>query len=93
MQTGLVVSGQIGPEKVQLTVLDRVNTTHEVLRHIAAYQTNRILEVSRRRKALGLMPGQYLVLGSDPKRKTVTLENAHGKTLSFDAARLTQHPQ
>jgi conjugative relaxase-like TrwC/TraI family protein len=88
VQTGLVASGQIGPEKVQLTVLDRVNTTHEELRHIAAYKTGRILEVSRRQKALGLMPGQYRVVGSDPKRRRVTLKNARGKAFSFDPARL-----
>ena len=88
VQTGLLASGQIGPEKVQLTVLDRVNTTHEELRHLAAYQSGRILEVSRRQKALGLMPGQYRILGIDPKRKRVSLENARGKTFSFDPARL-----
>ena len=89
VQTGLLASGQVGPEKAQLTVLDRVNTTHEELRHLGPYQRGRILEVSRRQKALGLVPGQYRVLGSDPKRKKVTLQNARGKTFSFDPARLS----
>ncbi|UAB78991.1 conjugative relaxase [Erythrobacter sp. SCSIO 43205] len=88
VQTGLLESGQIGPENAQLTVLDRVNATHEELRHLSAYQKGRIVEVSRRQKALGLMPGHYRVLGSDPKHKKVTLQNARGKTFSFDPARL-----
>jgi len=88
VQTGLLASGQIGPEKAQLAVLERVNTTYEELRHVAAYQTDRILEVSKRQKALGLMPGQYRILGSDPKRKRVTLENARGKKFSFDPSRI-----
>tara|TARA_Y100000815_G_C13279861_1_gene476465 strand:+ start:200 stop:1237 length:1038 start_codon:yes stop_codon:yes gene_type:complete len=88
VQTGLLASGQIGPEKAQLAVLERVNTTYEELRHVAAYQTGRILEVSKRQKTLGLMPGQYRTLGSDPKRKRVTLENARGKKFSFDPSRI-----
>ncbi|MEO0688713.1 MAG: MobF family relaxase [Pseudomonadota bacterium] len=88
VQTGLHASGQIGPEKVQLMVFDRVNTTQEEMRHLRPYQEGRILEVSRRQKALGLAPGQYRVAGGDPKRTTVTLENARGKTFSFDPARL-----
>jgi hypothetical protein len=88
VQTGLLASGQIGPEKAQLAVLERVNTTYEELRHVAAYQTGRILEVSKRQKALGLMPGQYRILGRDPKRKRVTLENSRGRKFSFDPSRI-----
>jgi len=88
VQTGLLASGQIGPEKAQLAVLERVNTTYEELRHVAAYQTGRILEVSKRQKALGLMPGQYRILGRDPKRKRVALENSRGKKFSFDPSRI-----
>lgn len=88
VQTGLLASGQIGPEKAELAVLERVNTTYEELRHVAAYQTGRILEVSKRQKTLGLMPGQYRILGSDPKRKRVTLENARRKKFSFDPSRI-----
>ena len=71
-----------------MRVLDRVNTTREELRHLSAYREGRVLEVSRREKTLGLMPGEYRILGQDRKGQRVEVENRRAKRFNFDPSRI-----
>ena len=88
VQQGLVANGEIGPGRIRLEVLDRVNTTREELRHLSAYQRGRVLEVAKKELALGLAPGDYRVRGPDRLGKFVEVENARGKRFRFDPARI-----
>lgn len=88
VQQGLAANGEVGPGKIELLVLDRVNTTREELRHLSAYREGRVLEVSRREKTLGLVPGEYRILGQDRKGQRVEVENRRGKRFSFDPSRI-----
>lgn len=88
VQTGLLANREIGPGKIALRVLDRVNTTREELRYRASYQAGRVLEVSRREKTIGLMPGEYRILDGRSGSKNVTVVNKRGRRFSFDPSRL-----
>ena len=88
VQTGRLANREIGPAKLSLRVFDRVNTTREELRYLASYQAGRILEVSRRVKMLGLMPGEYRILNGRRSSNKVTVVNKRGKRFSFDPSRL-----
>ena len=88
VQQGLAANGEVGPGKIELLVLDRVNTTREELRHLSAYREGRVLEVSRREKTLGLTPGEYRILGQDRKGQRIEAENRRGKRFSFDPSRI-----
>lgn len=88
VQQGLLARREIGPGKIELSVLDRVNTTREELRHLPAYQAGRVLEVSKRQQALGLAAGEYRVLGPDRKGRLVEVEDKRGRRHRFDPARI-----
>jgi conjugative relaxase-like TrwC/TraI family protein len=88
VQAGLLANGEIGPGKLQLEVLDRVNATREELRHMSAYRTGRVLEVLRTEKALNLRPGLYRIRGWDPKGRQVLLEDKEGKQARLDPSRI-----
>ena len=88
VQQGLLANREIGPGKMKLDVLDRVNTTREELRHLPAYRAGRVLEVSRKQQALGLFVGEYRVIGQDRKGKLVEVEDKRGKRFRFDPARI-----
>ena len=88
VQTGLLANREIGPGKMALRVLDRVNTTREELRYRASYLEGRVLEVLRREKSLGLMPGEYRILDGRSDTKNVTVVNKRGRRISFDPSRL-----
>jgi conjugative relaxase-like TrwC/TraI family protein len=88
VQQGLLANREIGPSKIKLDVLDRVNTTREEMRHLPAYRAGRVLEVSRKQQALGLSVGEYRVLGQDRKGRLVEIEDKRGKRFRFDPARV-----
>ena len=88
VQQGLLANREIGPGKMKLDVLDRVNPTWEELRHLPAYRAGRVLEVSRKQQALGLSVGEYRVLGQDRNGRLVEVEDKRGKRFRFDPARI-----
>ena len=88
VQQGLLANREIGPGKMELEVLDRLNTTREELRHLPAYRAGRVLEVSRKQQALGLPVGEYRVIGQDRKGKRVEVEDKRGRRFRFDPARI-----
>ena len=88
VQQGLLANREIGPGKMELDALDRVNATREELRHLPAYRAGRVLEVSRKQQALGLFVGEYRVIGQDRKGKLVEVEDKRGKRFRFDPARI-----
>ena len=88
VQQGLLANREIGPGRMKLDVLDRVNTTREELRHLPVYRAGRVLEVSRKQQALGLSVGEYRILGQDRKGKLVEVEDKRGKRFRFDPARI-----
>lgn len=88
VQQGLLANREIGPGKMKLDVLGRVNTTREELRHLPAYRAGRVLEVSRKHQSLGLSVGDYRVLGLDRKGRLVEVEGKRGKRFRFDPARI-----
>ena len=88
VQTGLLANGEFDPGKMQLEVLDRVNTTREELRHMAAYRAGRVLEVLRSEKTLRLKPGLYRIQGWDRNGRQVELEGKGGKRFRFDPSKI-----
>lgn len=88
VQTGLKANGEIGEPSLRLQVLARINTTQEELRHTATYQPGLVVEVERDKRAQGLRKGMYRVIGSDPRRERVELENERGKRFEFRPDRL-----
>ncbi|MDG6079922.1 conjugative relaxase [Erythrobacter litoralis] len=88
VQTGLAANGEIGPEKVKLDVLDRVNLTREELRYIAAYRPGMVLEVARAERALGLGRGEYSVRKVDDRKELVELQDARGKLHRLKPSRI-----
>lgn len=78
VQTGLAANGKIGPEKLQLEVLDRANLTREELRYLAAYRPGMVLEVAKLERALGLKRGEYAVRKVDDRKDIVELKDKRG---------------
>jgi conjugative relaxase-like TrwC/TraI family protein len=88
VQTGLAANGEIGPEKLQLEVLDRVNLTREELRYLAAYKLGMVLEVAILERALGLKRGEYAVRKVDDRKDTVELEDKQGRLHKLKPSRI-----
>lgn len=83
VQTGLKANGEIGEPSLRLQVLARINTTQEELRHAGTYQVGMIVEVERDKRAQGISRGMYRVVGVDPRRERVELENERGRRFEF----------
>jgi len=79
VQTGLAASGAIGPDRIPLSVLSRVNATREELRHARTYAPGMVLEVATRQPRHGLARGSYTVIGLEPDKGRVLLADAAGK--------------
>ncbi|MEJ6008762.1 MobF family relaxase [Novosphingobium aquae] len=88
VQTGLKANGEIGEPSLRLQVLSRINTTQEELRHASTYRAGMVVEVERDKRAQGLVRGMYTVVGIDPRRERVELENERGKRFEFRPDRL-----
>ncbi|WP_417322397.1 MobF family relaxase [Erythrobacter aureus] len=88
VQTGLTANGEIGPEKLKVEVLDRVNLTREELRYLAAYRTGMVLKVSKLERTLGLKRGEYAVSKVDQRTDTVELRDPRGRKLQFKPSRI-----
>ena len=88
VQTGLKANGEIGEPSLRLQVFARINTTQEELRHASTYKSGIVVEVERDKRAQGLLKGTYRVIGSDPRRERVELENERGKRFEFRPGRL-----
>ncbi len=88
VQTGLLANREIGPETIALSVLDHLNLTREELRYPAAFRAGMVLEVAKAERALGLVKGEYRVLGIEQATGIVRLEDQRGKPLSFAPSRL-----
>ena len=88
VQRGLQANGEIGPEKIALEVLDRVNLTREELRYLAAYRPGMVLEVVKAERTLGLRRGEYTVRGIDEAKGLIRLEDERGRQHAFRPARM-----
>ena len=88
VQRGLQANGEIGPEKIALEVLDRVNFTREELRYLAAYRPGMVLEVAEAERTLALRRGEYAVRGVDEVKGIVRLEDERGRQHAFRPARM-----
>ena len=88
VQTGLAANGEIGPEKLQFEVLDRINLTREELRYLAAYKPGMVLEVAKLERALGLKRGEYAVRKVDDRKDTVELEDRQGRLHKLKPSRI-----
>ncbi len=86
VQEGLRADGTLSGEGRSLTVLVRLNTTHEELRYPQIYQPGQTLEVARAVREIGLRPGSYAVLGVDGKGR-VQLQ-VGGRTVHFDPQKI-----
>ncbi|QNE07710.1 MobF family relaxase [Croceicoccus marinus] len=86
VQEGLKADGTLSGEGRTLTVLERVNTTHEELRYPQIYQAGQTLEVARAVREIGLRPGSYAVLGVDANGR-VQLQ-VGGRTVHFDPQKI-----
>jgi len=88
VQRGLQANGEIGPEKVALEVLDRVNLTREELRYLAAYRPGMVLVVAEAERTLRLKRGEYAVGDIDEAKGIVRLEDERGRQHAFRPARM-----
>jgi ATP-dependent exoDNAse (exonuclease V) alpha subunit len=88
VQSGLRANGELGPGSLKLEVLSRVNLTREELRYSRSYAPGMLLEVDRRQRGQGLQKGQYEVVGGDPSRERVTLQNERGRQFEFRPGQL-----
>ena len=88
VQTGLRAKGELGERPMNLETLSRVNVTREELRYAKTYVQGMIVEVHRRQRGQGLLPGQYRVFESDTGRERVTLENERGRRFEFRPGQL-----
>ena len=83
VQVGLKANGEIGEPSLKLQVLARINTTQEELRHAGSYQVGMMVEVERDKRAQGISRGMYRVVGVDPRRERIELENERGRRFEF----------
>lgn len=83
VQTGLAANGEIGPGKLTLTVLSRVNATREELRQVRTYEPGMVLEVATRQSRQNLAKGTYDVLQVDAEKGTVELRDTNGHRQTF----------
>jgi hypothetical protein len=83
VQTGLKANGEIGEPSLHLEVLSRINTTQEELRHASTYRARHGGRGRARQARPGACPWHVPVVGIDPRRERVDLENERGKRFEF----------
>ena len=88
VQTGLAANGEIGPDKMTLPVLSRVNATREELRQVRTYAPGMVLEVTARQSRQNLAKGKYDVLKVDPAMSTIELRDSGGHRQTFQPSRI-----
>jgi conjugative relaxase-like TrwC/TraI family protein len=88
VQAGLAANGEIGPDTVSLTVLSRINTTREELRHIRTYEPGMVLELATRQSRQHLVKGRYDVVKVDAGSGVVELRDVDGRHHTFVPSRL-----
>ncbi|WP_421837442.1 MobF family relaxase [Novosphingobium sp.] len=88
VQTGLAANGEIGPDKMTLTVLSRVNATREELRQVRTYAPGMVLEVAARQSRQNLAKGRYDVLKVDAAKGAVELRGVDGYRQTFLPSRI-----
>lgn len=88
VQTGLAANGEIGPDKITLTVLSRVNATREELRQVRTYAPGMVLEVTTRQSRQSLAKGRYDVLKVDAAKGIVELRGIEGHRQTFQPSRI-----
>jgi len=88
VQTGLVANGEIGPGRIDLTVLSRVNATREELRHVRTYKPGMVLELATRQARQHLGKGRYDIVKVDGGRGVVELRDASGRQHTFVPSRI-----
>ena len=72
-----------------LSVYENRNLTREEFRHVQSYAAGMQLDLYRSQHALGLDKGSYEVIGTDPQRGTVAIEQ-NGRRQTIEPAKL--HP-
>jgi len=88
VQTGLAANGEIGPDKMTLTVLSRVNATREELRQVRTYAPGMVLEVATRQSRQNLAKGRYDVLYVDAAKGIIELRDTDGHRQTFLPSRI-----
>ena len=88
VQQGLVDRGDIGTDKLAVTVLDRVSVTGEELRYPHSYAEGMVVEISRAQVAQRLPRARAVVERVDAGRGTVTLRLSGGAERTFRPDRL-----
>lgn len=82
--------GELGRERLELTVLDRVTITREGARQIKAYQDGRVVEFASNLKVQGIARGERgVVIGADERRVALRMED--GRTQMFEPHRLARN--
>lgn len=90
VQSELRNYGELGPGRLQLTVLDRVTVTREGARQMKAYQDGRVVEFNSNLKVQGIARGESgVVIGADERRVTLRMED--GRTQNFEPHRLARN--
>ena len=87
VQDGLLKCGELGPQSLQLQVLDRVNLTNEELRYSHHYLPGRVLELGRAIREQRLGAGRYTVTEVDQNGR-VELRDEQGKAHRFTPDRV-----
>ena len=75
-------------KRLPVDALSRVNATQEELRYVATYAPGMVLEVDRWQRVQGLAPGSYRVVGIEPEKSRVVLEDARGREVRFTPGRM-----
>ncbi|WP_054122402.1 AAA family ATPase [Novosphingobium sp. AAP93] len=88
VQTGLAANGEIGPDRMTLTVLSRVNATREELRQVRTYAPGMVLEVTAKQSRQKLAKGRYDVLKVDAGKGIIELRGADGQRQTFQPSRI-----
>lgn len=79
VQAGLLARGELGPGRMEVEVLDRVNLTDEQLRYTHAYAPGMIVEISRPQRRQGLPRARAEVIRVDLGRGAVILRLSGGR--------------
>lgn len=87
VQDGLLKCGELGPQSLQLQVLDQVNLTNEELRYSHHYLPGRVLELGRAIREQRLGAGRYTVTEVDQNGR-VELRDEQGKAHRFTPDRV-----
>ena len=88
IQTGLLANGELGPGKMTVDTLARVNVTQEELRHATTYAPGQVLEVRRTLRKPALSKGRWDVVAVDVRTGQVVLRSEQGREKLFYPDRL-----